>query len=151
MKSIIDRFQSVDLKTRICEGQPITKNTAICLFRQMSQETLREMWLHAPGGRLSAWQQALAVGLREASRELHGGSGNFQWIAERLTNRTLLTLGACVFRRNSENAPLAWDLVAISCTSRNEVFVGCEGIVNFGKFGLGLLRFTINTPAQKLS
>ena len=34
---------------------------------------LRDAWLHAPVGRLSAWQQARALALREVSRELHAG------------------------------------------------------------------------------
>ena len=39
----------------------------------MAQEQLRDVWLHAQHGRLSAWEQAKALALREASRELHRG------------------------------------------------------------------------------
>ena len=38
----------------------------------MAQEQLRDVWLHAQHGRHSAWEQAKALALREASRELHG-------------------------------------------------------------------------------
>ena len=37
---------------------------------------LRDAWLHAPVGRLSAWQQARALALREVSRELHAARGS---------------------------------------------------------------------------
>ena len=36
----------------------------------MAQEQLRDVWLHAQHGRLCAWEQAKALALREASREL---------------------------------------------------------------------------------
>ena len=38
-----------------------------------------------PVGRLCAWEVAKAVGLRDASKEIHGGKPNLPWIAERLT------------------------------------------------------------------
>ena len=48
----------------------------------MAQEQLRDVWLHAQHGRLSAWEQAKALALREASRELHGRT--LAWIAARV-------------------------------------------------------------------
>ena len=50
----------------------------------MSQDSLRDLWLTAPQGRLSPWEQAKALGLREASRVLHNGRANMPWIAERV-------------------------------------------------------------------
>ena len=49
----------------------------------MAQEQLRDVWLHAQHGRLSAWEQAKALALREASRELHGRT-QLVWIAARV-------------------------------------------------------------------
>ena len=46
----------------------------------MAQEQLRDVWLHAQHGRLCAWEQAKALALREASRELHGRT-QLAWIA----------------------------------------------------------------------
>ena len=50
----------------------------------MPQAALRDLWLSAPAGRMSAWQQAKALGLREASRELHKGRAQLEWIADRV-------------------------------------------------------------------
>ena len=50
----------------------------------ITQDSLRHLWHCGQEGRLSAWQVAKALGLREASRELHGDSGNLPWIAARL-------------------------------------------------------------------
>lgn len=49
----------------------------------MAQEQLRDVWLHAQHGRLCAWEQAKALALREASRELHGRT-QLEWIAARV-------------------------------------------------------------------
>ena len=49
----------------------------------MAQGQLRDLWLQAPAGRLSAWEQAKALALREASRELHGRT-QLAWIAARV-------------------------------------------------------------------
>ena len=43
------------------------------------------MWISAPEGRLTPWQQARALALREASTEIHNGTPKLDWIAERLT------------------------------------------------------------------
>ena len=51
----------------------------------MDQDSLRSFWLHAQDGRLCPWEQAKALGLREASRELHKGKTNLPWIAARVT------------------------------------------------------------------
>ena len=51
----------------------------------MDQDSLRSFWLHAQDGRLRPWEQAKALGLREASRELHKGKTNLLWIAARVT------------------------------------------------------------------
>ena len=45
---------------------------------------LQALWLRAPDGCLSPWQQARALAFREASRELHGGKDMLDWIARRL-------------------------------------------------------------------
>ena len=51
----------------------------------IDQDALRQFWLSAPAGRLCPWEVAKSLGLREASRELHGGQPNLEWIASRLT------------------------------------------------------------------
>ena len=38
----------------------------------LDQDALRKLWLEAPEDRLCAWEVAKALGLREASKELHG-------------------------------------------------------------------------------
>ena len=50
----------------------------------MTQEQLRDHWFSSKAGCLSPWQQALALGLREASKELHE-EPNLPWICARLT------------------------------------------------------------------
>ena len=50
-----------------------------------AQELLRNFWLSCPPGHLSPWEQAKALGLREASKELHDGKVNVPWICARLT------------------------------------------------------------------
>ena len=50
----------------------------------MDQATLCDLLLAGPSGKLCAWQQALALALREASREVHDGESNAPWIAARL-------------------------------------------------------------------
>ena len=50
----------------------------------LTQDSLRSLWLSAPAGRLCPWQVARALGLREASIELHGGAPNLPWIAARV-------------------------------------------------------------------
>ena len=37
------------------------------------QQLLKDLWLSATPGRLSPWQQAKALALREVNMELHGG------------------------------------------------------------------------------
>ena len=64
-----------------------------------SQTTLRELWHTSAPGRLSPWQQAFAVGLREASKEIYGGHVNVTWIASKL--RTTDGSG----QKYSKNAP----------------------------------------------
>ena len=49
-----------------------------------SQEDLRSLWLTAPPGRLSPWEQARALGLREASQLIFDGEVNKTWIAGKL-------------------------------------------------------------------
>ena len=51
----------------------------------MSQEDLYQLWHGGQDGRLSAWQVARALGLREGSKEIHGGQVNLPWVAQRLT------------------------------------------------------------------
>ena len=45
---------------------------------------LRQLWLSAPPGRMSPWQQARALALREVSRELHTGRTQLEWVAARV-------------------------------------------------------------------
>ena len=48
------------------------------------QKQLEELWHSASPGHLSPWQQALALGLRHASKELNGGHVAVVWIAAKL-------------------------------------------------------------------
>ena len=50
----------------------------------MDQAGLRKYWLSAPEGRLTPWEQAKALGLREAYKELHNGEVNVAWVAARV-------------------------------------------------------------------
>ena len=54
-------------------------------FSTMTQAELMHSWLNAPENRLCAWEVAKALGLREASKEIHGDKGRLPWIAARLT------------------------------------------------------------------
>ena len=45
---------------------------------------LEAMWLSAPHGRLCPRQQARALALQEASRELHAGRDQLEWVAVRV-------------------------------------------------------------------
>ena len=49
------------------------------------QQNLKDLWLSATPGRLSPWQQAKALALREVNMELHGGKVHLSWICARLT------------------------------------------------------------------
>ena len=49
-----------------------------------NSDSLSVLWLSAPPGRLSPWQQARALALRDASREIHGGRNQLQCIADRV-------------------------------------------------------------------
>ena len=51
----------------------------------MTQDVMRSLWLGEQHGRLSAWEQAKALGLREASKEIHTGRTRLEWIAARVT------------------------------------------------------------------
>ena len=51
----------------------------------MDQAELRELWLGGRDGRICPWELAKALGLREASKSLHGGQPNLPWIAARVT------------------------------------------------------------------
>ena len=46
--------------------------------------TLQAFWHTSAPDRLTPWQQALALGLREASKELNGGHVAINWIASKL-------------------------------------------------------------------
>ena len=50
----------------------------------MAQSSLRDQWHGGKAGCLSPWQQALALGLRAASKEIHG-EANLPWICARVT------------------------------------------------------------------
>ena len=47
----------------------------------ISQQELQEFWHSAAPGRLSPWQQARALGLRDASKDINGGHVHVSWIA----------------------------------------------------------------------
>ena len=47
-------------------------------------DAVRQLWLSAPPGRMSPWQQARALALREVSRELHAGRTHLEWVAARV-------------------------------------------------------------------
>ena len=49
-----------------------------------SNSALRQLWLSAPPGRMSPWQHARALALREVSRELHAGRTQLEWVAARV-------------------------------------------------------------------
>ena len=49
-----------------------------------TQEELQALWHPAPPGKLTPWQQALALGLREASKEVYEGHICVTWIASKL-------------------------------------------------------------------
>jgi hypothetical protein len=50
----------------------------------LSQEALETLWHSSAPGRLTPWQQAFALGLAEASKEINGGHVNTTWIASKL-------------------------------------------------------------------
>ena len=56
-------------------SDPIMLHDLAAVVRMASTNNthLRNLWLSAPHGRLSPWQQARALALREVSRELHAG------------------------------------------------------------------------------
>ena len=49
-----------------------------------SNSALRQLWLSAPPGRMSPWQQARALALREVSREPHVGRTQLERVAARV-------------------------------------------------------------------
>ena len=66
---------SCDIACRMCFYMIKPCLLAVCTahldsFATMSQSLLRDAWLAAPAGRLSAWQQARALALRDVSKEL---------------------------------------------------------------------------------
>ena len=67
----------------------IYESAHLCVQRPqlfaMDQDTLRRAWLYAPGNRLCAWEVAKALGLREASKEIHNGTVSLPWVAARVT------------------------------------------------------------------
>ena len=77
-----------------CESRGVSVCTcsdpaAVFAPRQLPQpdtmsSALRQLWLSAPPGRMSPWQQARALALREVSRELHAGRTQLEWVAARV-------------------------------------------------------------------
>ena len=67
-------------------SDPIMLHDLAAVVRMASTNNthLRNLWLSAPHGRLSPWQQARALALREVSRELHAGRTQLEWIAVRV-------------------------------------------------------------------
>ena len=55
----------------LCCFQLFSSNCILKFPRAMDQDSLRCLWLHGQEGRLSPWEQARALGLREASRDLY--------------------------------------------------------------------------------
>ena len=70
-------FAAIALNT--CGSQPREAMSAAAL-----NTSLEAMWLSAPLGRLSPWQQSRALVLREVSRELHAGRTQLEWVAARV-------------------------------------------------------------------
>ena len=66
----------------------ILRAKLVSRFSAMNQLALQEAWLAAPAGNLCPWQQARALALRDASRELHDGRAQLQWIADRVEKAT---------------------------------------------------------------
>eukprot|EP00974_Lingulodinium_polyedra_P092942 9004024-Lingulodinium_polyedra.AAC.1 len=50
----------------------------------MARRSLGDLWHASAPGRLTAWQQAYALALREASKEVHVGHVYVTWIAAKL-------------------------------------------------------------------
>ena len=67
-------------------SDPIMLHALAAVVRMASTNNthLRNLWLSAPHGRLSPWQQARALALRDVSRELHAGRTQLEWIAVRV-------------------------------------------------------------------
>lgn len=63
--------------------KPESVNIASLRLSMASQRETGEWWHGAKAGGLSPWQQALALGMREASKELHG-QPKLGWIAQRV-------------------------------------------------------------------
>ena len=72
------------LRPKSLSAQVVTCSLA-WKFSTMTQAELMHSWLNAPENRLCAWEVAKALGLREASKEIHGDKGSLTWIAARLT------------------------------------------------------------------
>ena len=50
----------------------------------MKQEALQELWHSCAPGRLTPWQQSMALALREASKEIYNGYVCLSWISSKL-------------------------------------------------------------------
>ena len=72
------------LRPKSLSAQVVTRILA-WKFSTMTQAELMHSWLNAPENRLCAWEVAKALGLRGASKEIHGDKGRLPWIAARLT------------------------------------------------------------------
>ena len=55
----------------------------------LAPTTLKNLWQSGQQGRLSPWQVARALALREASKECHGGQANLRWVASLYPSRLL--------------------------------------------------------------
>ena len=82
-----------------------------------SKQSLSAQWKSAQHGRLCAWEMAKVLGLREASKELHGGKPNMTWIAARVTKhgggnptqQAMRDIGDCNHRKATESSPQMTD------------------------------------------
>ena len=64
------------------EGLP---SFALYTMSPITQEQLRAFWLEAQDGRLCPWEQAKALGLRQAAKEVFDEDDWLGWVAERVS------------------------------------------------------------------
>ena len=72
----VDGWEEEGAAARVGVGwvaQTLLVIAAVFSMTSVNNSNLRSLWLVAPHGRLSPWQQARALALRKASRELTRG------------------------------------------------------------------------------
>ena len=79
------QFRECGTMTALLELVPTPVSTDRHLSHMApSQDALRELWRGGQSSRMCPWEQARALALREASREIHGGNVNVPWVAARV-------------------------------------------------------------------